>query len=71
MSTLIDNLAHDRHAARYHVVERRQLATGGRVAASPLASTRIQAGWLLVGLGLRLALPGRQEAARRARLLGQ
>jgi hypothetical protein len=71
MSTLIDNLAQDRHAARYPTAPRRPRATTHRAAASPLASTRRRAGWLLVGIGLRLAMPGRQDGTRRARLLGQ
>jgi hypothetical protein len=72
MSTLIDNLAQDRHAARYQTAPRRPLATTARrAAASPLASTRSRAGWLLVGLGLRLVMRGGDTPARRASLLGQ
>jgi hypothetical protein len=42
-----------------------------RHAKGRLRSTRTRAGWLLVGLGLRLALPGRQDAARRITLIGR
>jgi hypothetical protein len=71
MSTLIDNLAQDRHAARYQAARRRPRATARGAAASPLASTRSRAGWLLVGLGLRLVMRGGDTPARRASLLGQ
>jgi hypothetical protein len=71
MSTLIDKLAQDRHAVRYPTAQRRSLATARRAGASPLASTRSRAGWLLVGLGLRLVMRGGDTPARRASLLGQ
>ena len=99
MSTLIESLAKDRHAARYQTAapRRRPLAAargavrgaGRGVAAretgiagrgSPLArpaiagiagSARTRAGWLLIGLGLRLAMRGGETPARGARLLGQ
>jgi hypothetical protein len=71
MSTLIDKLAQDRHAARYPTGRRRPLANARRAGASPLASTRRRAGWLLVGLGLRLVTRGDDTPARRASLLGQ
>ncbi len=72
---LIESLARERHGERY-----RAAAPAPRAAAaSPrlrrrrpaLEMTRHRAGWLLVGLGLRL-LAGRGEvAAPRARLIGQ
>lgn len=69
MSSLIESLAQTRHAERY---------TGSPAGAAPqrdastnMHSTRSRAGWLLVGLGLRLALPGRQDAAQRVTLLGR
>lgn len=79
MSTLIENLAQDRHAARYQTAaQRRQpLAPADRVAAGETGvsrvagSARTRAGWLLIGLGLRLAMRGGDTPARRARLLGQ
>ncbi|HEX3615955.1 MAG TPA: hypothetical protein VHU61_05435 [Solirubrobacteraceae bacterium] len=71
MTTLNDDLARDRHAARYPT-ERRQSAAGRHAKnASALARTRNRAGWLLVGFGLRLVLPGRHGGARRTRLIGQ
>lgn len=63
MSTLTESLARDRHAARYS-------KTAARGTAVKQTSTRSRAGWLLVGLGLRLALPG-GETARRTTLLGR
>lgn len=68
MPSMIESLARNRHAERY---------TGGRRATSPwrgvtpLHSTRTRAGWWLVGLGLRLALPGRVDAAQRITLIGR
>jgi hypothetical protein len=70
MTTLNDDLARARHAARYPT-ERRQSAEGRHTNASALARTRNRAGWLLVGFGLRLVLPGRHGGARRTRLIGQ
>jgi hypothetical protein len=88
MSTLIESLAQDRHAARYPTAAqpRRQPAqarTGGVAApreagAGRIAgSARTRAGWLLIGLGLRLAMhpmhpTGQGDTpARRASLFGQ
>jgi hypothetical protein len=80
MSTLIESLAQDRHAARYQAVTRASLDTRGGDA-SPLefelelanksASTRSRVGWLLIGLGLRLVARGGggDAPARRASLL--
>ena len=69
MSSMIESLAQTRHAERYSAPQ-----AAGRGAAAPaprLHRTRTRAGWLLVGLGLRLALPGRQDAARRITLIGR
>jgi len=89
MSTLIESLAQDRHAARYQAAAQRrsQLAAPRETDACDAvaretvaretairgiaASTRTRAGWLLIGLGLRLALRGGDTPAHRARLLGQ
>jgi hypothetical protein len=76
MSTLIESLAQERHAARYQAVTRASLDTRGGDA-SPLefanksASTRSRVGWLLIGLGLRLVARGGggDAPARRASLL--
>lgn len=56
MSTLTESLAQDRHAARYS-----KAARAPRRPAATQASRRTRLGWLLVGLGLRLALPGHQS----------
>ena len=89
MSTLIDSLAHDRHAARYarapreaapHARAASQTAARASLTAadsgvdadgSSLQSTRSRAGWLLIGLGLRLVMRGGDTPAQRARLIGQ
>jgi len=64
MSTLTESLATERHAARYS-------NRPARTAGSTHESTRMRAGWLLIGLGLRLALPGGQGAVRRSTLVGR
>jgi hypothetical protein len=70
MSTLIESLAQDRHAERYAGSRHpRHANADGDVASHQ--SPRTRAGWLLVGLGLRLALPGQREAARRITLMGR
>jgi hypothetical protein len=68
MSNLIESLAQTRHAERYQGA---QLSAARAETAGRLRSTRTRAGWLLVGLGLRLALPGGQDAARRITLIGR
>ena len=68
MSNMIESLAQNRHAERYVAA---QAQSAGHVSGSTLRSTRTRAGWLLVGLGLRLALPGRADAARRITLIGR
>ena len=65
---LIGSLANDRHAERYdHASHARLTLTETRA----LESTRHRAGWLLVGLGMRLIAGGHKAAAQRARLIGQ
>ena len=64
MSTMTESLAQQRHAARY---SNKPAGRGSSAQGSP----RTRAGWLLVGLGLRLALPGRQAGTRRVTLLGR
>lgn len=72
---LIESAARDRHAERYRGTRR----SGGAAAQASrgtraLESTRRRAGWLLVGLGLRLISSGRsgdRAAAQRTRLIGQ
>jgi hypothetical protein len=74
MSHLIESLATDRHAERYETASRRGRSplTPARCAeASRLAKTRSRAGWLLIGLGLRLAMREGDSPARRASLLGR
>jgi len=70
-TSLLEQLARDRHAARYRhnahadeweVPTRSAEAPGG---AGPVTTTRHRAGWLLVGVGLRLALPGSHREAGR------
>jgi hypothetical protein len=68
MSNMIESLAQNRHAERYQGA---QFAAARGETPGRLRSTRTRAGWLLVGLGLRLALPGRQDAARRITLIGR
>ncbi|MDE3134041.1 MAG: hypothetical protein KGL15_08250 [Acidobacteriota bacterium] len=67
MSTMIESLAQTRHAERYRASQRPAAAPSG----FGLENTRSRAGWLLVGLGLRLALPGRHAAPRRIALIGR
>ena len=68
MSNMIESLAQTRHAERYAGA---RAAAARRESAGQLHSTRTRAGWLLVGLGLRLALPGRAEASRGITLIGR
>jgi hypothetical protein len=64
---LIESLADDRHSTRY------RRATRPRVPAptEAMRQTRSRAGWLLVGIGLRLALPRGSERAHTPTLLGR
>ena len=68
MSSLTESLAQTRHAERYRPPNAIAApgARGGR-----LHGTRTRAGWALIGLGLRLALPGSRKAARRITLIGR
>jgi hypothetical protein len=77
---LTESLAQERHAERYQRAPRGRRQRGRRETASEtraLESTRARAGWLLVGLGLRLISSGRAgsgpagKAAQRTRLMGQ
>lgn len=69
---LIGSLAQDRHADRYRELRRSHYDGGLAISsARGLETTRTRAGWLLVGLGLRLVAPGGKAAAQRARLIGQ
>jgi hypothetical protein len=75
MPNLIESLAEDRHAARYRTATHTSLATtssslNADADASSLQSTRSRAGWLLIGLGLRLVMRGGDTPAHRARLIG-
>jgi hypothetical protein len=65
--SLIESVARERHAERY------QHVPGQRVAAptEALRQTRSRAGWLLVAIGLRLAVPRGSERARTTTLLGR
>jgi hypothetical protein len=69
MSNLIENLATDRHAERYPAASR-PAASVRRGDAPRLATARSRVGWLLIGLGLRIAMRGGDSPARRASLLG-
>jgi len=80
MSTLIESLAHDRHTARYQAATRASLDTPcGDASALDLEnaiankseSARSRAGWVLIGLGLRLVMRGGDTPGGRARLIGQ
>jgi hypothetical protein len=82
MSNLIDSLAQDRHAARYRSATHSSPAATAATAATATSdslnaersspqSTRSRAGWLLIGLGLRLVMRGGDTPAHRARLIGQ
>ena len=68
---LIESAARDRHAQRYR--QPRAIRDGSVVITETraLETTRRRAGWLLVGLGLRLVVGGDKAAAQRARLIGQ
>ena len=65
---LIESVAHDRHSERYR---RQQRGKHTSPEARAIETTRRRAGWLLVGLGLRLVTGGDKAAAQRARLIGQ
>jgi hypothetical protein len=76
MSNLIESLATDRHAARYEATSRgrrssRLTPAPRRAEGSRLARIRSSAGWLLIGIGLRLAMRGGDSPARRTSLLGR
>jgi hypothetical protein len=82
MSNLIESLSHDRHTARYQAATRASLDTRcgdsssleharDNTTANKSESTRSRAGWLLIGLGLRLVTRGGDTPASRARLIGQ
>ena len=71
MSNMIESLAQNRHAERYAAAQGRVARRERAGASGALHSTRARAGWLLVGLGLRLALPGREDAAPRITLIGR
>ena len=64
---LIESLAEDRHSSRY----RRATRPRGTAPTAAMRQTRSRAGWLLVGIGLRLALPGGQDRSRTTTLLGR
>ncbi len=75
---LMESAAQDRHAERYRRAHRGYASkaapdrTGAEVRVFETARRR--AGWLLVGLGLRLISSGRsggEAPARRGRLIGQ
>ena len=72
---LTASLAQDRHAERYRNARSGSHSNGWAIPEThALETTRRRAGWLLVGLGLRLISSGRHRddvAARRARLMGQ
>lgn len=68
MSKLIEGVARERHAERY---ESSLGVVAPRHRGSRTQQTRARAGWLLVGLGLRLALPGQRDAASRITLVGR
>jgi hypothetical protein len=57
MQRTLNLIADDRHAERYRARPRLRISGGTRRAPRP-ASARDRAGWLLVGLGMRL-LAGR------------
>lgn len=67
MSNLTESLARSRHAERYTTV--RPVVPNDEAQKKQAARTR--AGWLLIGLGLRLALPGSRDASRRITLIGR
>ena len=77
MSHLIESLAQDRHAARYRTATQTSVAASAttsnslKMAAPAPQSTRSRAGWLLIGLGLRLVMRGGDTPAHRARLIRQ
>jgi len=71
---LIESAAQDRHAERYRRSQRGRDGSRAITETRPFESTRRRAGWLLVGLGLRLISSGpsrHKAAAQRARLIGQ
>lgn len=70
---LTESLAHDRHAERYRHSRHTPLDSAAALTSESRATetTRHRAGWLLVGVGLRLVTGRRDAPARRARLIGQ
>jgi hypothetical protein len=77
MSSLTESLAKTRHAELYtgcHDVPAPRRSLFSRLA-RPLrgqpGGRRSRAGWLLVGLGLRLALPGSRHASGRTTVIGR
>jgi hypothetical protein len=69
MSNLTESLAQTRHGELY---DRSRRVVGHRSARRQLLQgTRSRAGWALIGLGLRLALPGGRDAARGITLIGR
>jgi hypothetical protein len=69
MSDLNQSLARSRHAERYR--NERVLRAHRDPGLTPPPSARSRAGWWLVGLGLRLALPADRRPAHRITLLGR
>ena len=63
---LIESLADDRHSKRY-----RRGAGHVTIPTEVMRETRSRAGWLLVAIGLRLALPRGQERSRTTTALGR
>ena len=64
---LIESLADDRHSNRYRRATRPRVT----VPTEAMRQTRSRAGWLLVGIGLRLALPRGSERAHTTTLVGR
>lgn len=58
-------------AVRHDAADTRRDAADARRDGCALATTRSRAGWVLVGLGLRLALPGRHAGPHRITLNGR
>ncbi len=65
MTTMLESLAQTNHAQRYNASRSPHTRRGG----NRLHETRTRAGWLLVGLGLKLALAGRHDARQRLTLI--
>jgi hypothetical protein len=68
MSALIESLAQARHAEHY---QHPQPLTRTRRDKPTQLSRRRRAGWMLIGLGLRLAVPSRQSGSDRITLIGR